>query len=75
MPDQGKNWGGRNGIYGWITYCSKDLEKTERRLGCSPISCSRDVSQRARQIHAEVADLTPDMTRWKPDVSPPVTKS
>lgn len=74
-PNQGKNQDGRNAIFGWICYSAKHLKKTERRLGCSPISCSRDVSQRARQIHAEVADLTPDMTRWKPDVSPPVTKS
>ncbi|MBI5162711.1 MAG: hypothetical protein HY985_02280 [Magnetospirillum sp.] len=74
-PDQQKNFGGRNGMFGWTTYCEKDTVKTQRRLGCSPISCSRDVSQRARQIHDEVVNWTPDVSLMLPDVSPPETMS
>lgn len=54
VPDYSLEHGGRNGIFGWATYCAKDVSATTARLGNSPISCSRSVLSRARAIHSEI---------------------
>jgi hypothetical protein len=67
-PDFAQNFDGRNGLFGWAGYCVKNVAKTKRRLGTSPISCSRDVSGHARRIHDNIVRAThrqPDVTIQK----------
>lgn len=53
-PGYDRSWQGRRGLFGWAGYCAKDVKRSRRRLGASPIACSRELSQRARLIHADV---------------------
>lgn len=57
--DLNRNYGGRNGIFGWATYCSKQIGK----FSSPQIARSLDVSKLARQIHQEVVGpFTPQVS-------------
>ena len=64
-PNQNQNNGGRNGFFGWANYCAKHVKRTRRLIDQSPIACSRNLSQHARKIHAEIAQfkLLPDQVQ------------
>ena len=51
--DLNKNFGGRNGVFGWATYCSKQIGKFKP----AQIARSLEVSKLARQIHQDVVGL------------------
>lgn len=60
------NFDGRNGLFGWASYCAKDIARNQRRIGSSPIGRSLDVSQWARRIHSEIITTSP-MTDQPPE--------